>query len=111
MGVFGLALTSFSQWGLENHAAWRAPSEADKIFPWFIADQLPVGVRGLVVAGLLSAAMSSIDSGINSISAVVTFDFYQRFFGKGEGHPQHPRCDDGSYLRRRSESKIEYNQR
>ena len=86
MGVFALALTSFSQWGLENHAAWRAPSEADRIFPWFIADRLPVGVRGLVVAGLLSAAMSSIDSGINSISAVVTVDFYQRFVSKTETH-------------------------
>lgn len=79
MAMLGLALTSFSQYGLENNAAWVAPLDADKKFPWFIADRLPVGVRGLVVAGLLSAAMSSIDSGINSISAVVTVDFYQRF--------------------------------
>ena len=77
--VLALALTSYSQYSLQG-AAWSGPSEADKIFPWFIAHSLPVGVRGLVIAGLLAAAMSSIDSGINSLSAVVTVDIYQRFF-------------------------------
>ena len=84
MAVLGLALTSYSQYGLQG-AGWEGASDPDKVFPWFIAHSLPVGVRGLVVAGLLSAAMSSIDSGINSLSAVVTVDFYQRFFGKKRG--------------------------
>lgn len=48
---------------------------ADKAFPLFIAEQLPPVVTGLVMCGLFAAAMSSIDSGVNSITAVVLNDF------------------------------------
>ncbi len=51
---------------------------ADKMFPHFIARQLPPIVSGLVLAGLFAAAMSSIDSGVNSITAVVLTDFVNR---------------------------------
>lgn len=51
---------------------------ADKIFPMFISGHLPVGVTGLVVTALFAAAMSSIDSGVNSITAVVQTDFLDR---------------------------------
>ena len=85
MAVLGLALTSYSQYGPQG-VGWEGASHPDEVFPWFIAHSLPVGVRGLVVAGLLSAAMSSIDSGINSLSAVVTVDFHQRFRGAGGDH-------------------------
>tara|TARA_B100000809_G_scaffold251750_1_gene285625 strand:+ start:2514 stop:4019 length:1506 start_codon:yes stop_codon:yes gene_type:complete len=81
--ILGLALTSYAEYGPDG-AQWSGPSDADEVFPWFIAHSLPVGVRGLVVAGLLAAAMSSIDSGINSLSAVVTVDFYERFFRKDD---------------------------
>ena len=53
--------------------------DADKLFPDFIGNQLPIGVAGLVVSGMFAAAMSSIDSGVNSISAVVLRDFVDRF--------------------------------
>ena len=52
---------------------------ADDVFPWYIAYRLPVGVSGLVVSAMFAAAMSSIDSGVNSITAVVTTDFFDRF--------------------------------
>lgn len=52
---------------------------ADKLFTHFIAGGLPVGVRGLVIAGLLAAAMSSLSSGVNSSSSVVAVDFVERF--------------------------------
>jgi SSS family transporter len=51
----------------------------DDIFPWFIVQQLPVGISGLVIAGLLAAAMSSLDSSMNSMATVITTDFYRRF--------------------------------
>ena len=51
----------------------------DDIFPWFIAQQLPAGVAGLVIAGLFAAAMSSLDSSMNSMATAVTTDFYRRF--------------------------------
>jgi solute:Na+ symporter, SSS family len=56
----------------------RAADQADKIFPHFIAAHLPPIVSGLVVSGLFAAAMSSVDSGVNSITAVVTSDFVDR---------------------------------
>jgi SSS family solute:Na+ symporter len=45
------------------------------VFPLFIRMYLPDGLRGLVVAALFAAAMSTIDSGANSITAIITMDF------------------------------------
>lgn len=53
--------------------------ENDRIFPLFIANQLPAGVAGLVIAGIFSASMSSLDSSMHSVSTVITVDFYKRF--------------------------------
>jgi len=56
------------------------PARADHAkdaYPVFIVAYMPVGMAGLILAALFAAAMSSIDSGINSISAVVTTDFYR----------------------------------
>lgn len=66
-------------------------AQADKIFPHFIAFQLPPVVTGLVVSGLFAAAMSSIDSGVNSITAVVMTDLLDRFGRKPENEIQHVR--------------------
>ena len=46
-----------------------------RVFPQFIRLYLPSGMRGLVIAALFAAAMSTIDSGANSISTIVTIDF------------------------------------
>lgn len=50
----------------------------DNIVPYFIKTQLPIGVIGLVVAALLAAAMSSLDSDLNSMATVIVDDFYGR---------------------------------
>lgn len=55
---------------------------SDKVFPHFIAHGLPVGISGLVVAALFAVAMSSLDSGINSVAAVLTIDVFNRL-GQG----------------------------
>ncbi len=55
----------------------------DQIFPLFIVQQMPAGVGGLVVAAVFAAAMSSLDSSMNSVTAVLVTDFYQRFTGGG----------------------------
>jgi solute:Na+ symporter, SSS family len=49
--------------------------DGDKIFPWFIAHILPTGLSGLLIAAIFAAAMSSMDSGINSMATVVVNDF------------------------------------
>ncbi len=58
--------------------------ESSKIMPKFIVEELPVGIKGLLVAGVLSAAMSTISSVLNSmtINPVGITDFYNRFSGK-----------------------------
>ena len=47
----------------------------DAIFPLFIAQKFPIGVAGLVVAGIFAAAMSTLDTGMNSIATVVVRDY------------------------------------
>jgi solute:Na+ symporter, SSS family len=53
--------------------------KADAVFPHFIMTELPVGVIGLVLAGLLAAAISSLDSDLNCLSAIFMEDYYKRF--------------------------------
>jgi solute:Na+ symporter, SSS family len=54
-------------------------SEPDAALPTLVGTLLPVGLRGLVVAGLLAALMSSLSSVFNSCSTLVTWDIYKKF--------------------------------
>ena len=60
----------------------------DKAFTYFVSNVLPIGFRGLLIAGLLAAVMSSVDAMINSICAVFIKDLYQKmmFKGRSEQH-------------------------
>jgi solute:Na+ symporter, SSS family len=53
--------------------------ETDSIYPFFVAQQLPVGVSGLVIAALLAATMSTVSSSICSVANLGVEDFYRRF--------------------------------
>lgn len=48
---------------------------SDMVFPTLVAEVLPVGVVGIVLAGLISAIMSSVDSTLNSASTLIVVDF------------------------------------
>lgn len=50
----------------------------DRIFPKFILEELPTGIKGLVMAAVASAAMSAVSSVLNSLTTVFTSDFYNR---------------------------------
>lgn len=52
--------------------------ENDNIFPLFMATQLPLGLSGLVIAGVFAASMSSLDSSMHSVATALTTDFYRR---------------------------------
>jgi len=52
----------------------------DKVLPHFIATQLPPGLAGLLIAAIFAAAMSSIDTSLNSSATVILKDIYQRYF-------------------------------
>ena len=63
--------------------------QGDEVFPTLITELLPVGVRGLVLAALIAAIMSSIDSMLNSVSTMVTLDFIK---------PRYPTLSDKTYI-------------
>lgn len=57
------------------------PSDyGDKIMPHFMVTKIPAGLVGLIVSAILSAAMSTISSGMNSSATVFTVDIYKRYF-------------------------------
>jgi len=60
--------------------------EAQKAFPLIVKHVLPVGVRGIVVAGLLAALMSSLSSVFNASASLFTMDFYSRLHPKVSEH-------------------------
>ncbi|MEJ2545866.1 MAG: hypothetical protein P8Y99_17525, partial [Calditrichaceae bacterium] len=59
---------------------------AQKAFPLLVAYVLPIGIRGLVVAGLLAALMSSLAGVFNASSTLFTMDFYSRLRPKASQH-------------------------
>jgi SSS family transporter len=54
----------------------------DEIFPHFIVNYLPVGVKGLILAGLFAAAMSTLAGSISSLSSSTMLDLYKPYFGQ-----------------------------
>ena len=58
----------------------------DAILPLFISQKIPVGLAGFVIAAIFSAAMSSLDSGMNSIATAFVTDFYRRFKPNASEH-------------------------
>lgn len=58
----------------------QRPISGDAALFRFIATQLPAPIPGLIIAAMLAAIMSTLDSGINSLATVATKDFYTRFY-------------------------------
>ncbi|HVW60149.1 MAG TPA: sodium:solute symporter, partial [Puia sp.] len=52
----------------------------DKVMPHFIVTHVPAGISGLIIAAILSAAMSTISSGMNASATVFLEDIYARYF-------------------------------
>jgi len=84
-----LQFTLFLLVGSAIWAAGLAPAStpSDHLFPMFIVDHLPVGLGGLVVAGILAAAMGTHSSAINSLASSATHDLYAGYTGRTD--PRH----------------------
>jgi SSS family solute:Na+ symporter len=83
LGLAGLAVLGYFQSRPEDlKAGWTVVKDADKLMPHFIVIGLPPGLTGLVIAAILAAAMSSLSSGLNSVSAVMVRDFVGRAGGR-----------------------------
>jgi SSS family solute:Na+ symporter len=67
-------------------AAQLSPSDiGDKVLPHFIVRKLPAGLAGLLIAAIFAAAMSSVDTSLNSSATLVLCDVYKRYFRREAG--------------------------
>jgi len=66
--------------------------ETDYVFIHFVLNELPIGLIGLLVAVILSAAMSSTASELSALSTISTVDFYQNHFVKDRGDRHYMRA-------------------
>ncbi len=74
------------------HPESLAPLEtSDQILAWFVANQMPAGLAGLVIAGIFAASMSSLDSSMHSIATTVVTDWWK---------PSGQTADEAAWLRR-----------
>lgn len=76
----------------------RAPEMAERIFPYFIVSALPEGVTGLLIAAMFAAAMSTVDSGMNSSATLILTDFYKRYINPEVGERESMQLLYGSTL-------------
>ena len=73
----GLALF----WFYQTHPDRALPNmTGDYVLPHYISTELAPGVGGMIIAAILAAVMSTVDSGLNSLATCTTVDFYKRIF-------------------------------
>jgi Na+/proline symporter len=82
-----MVILQFALFLLVGSAIWAAglaPASVpgDELFPAFILHHLPPGLAGLVVAGILAAAMGTHSSAINSLASSTTHDLYASWTGE-----------------------------
>jgi solute:Na+ symporter, SSS family len=82
-----MVIFQFTLFLLVGSAIWSAGlapegTPGDQLFPAFIVNYLPKGLAGLVVAGILAAAMGTHSSAINSLASSATHDLYASWTGR-----------------------------
>jgi SSS family solute:Na+ symporter len=76
MGIGALLWAFYRiQPGLLPAGLWNQP---DRIFPYFIGHQLPAGITGIILAGLMAATMSTLSSDLNSLASILADDYYSK---------------------------------
>jgi SSS family transporter len=74
--VIGLLLWNFHDGQTIQQLGYAAP---DELFPRFIVSGLPVGMSGLLLAGIVAAAMSTLSSSLNALASSTMLDLYEHF--------------------------------
>ena len=74
--AIGTALYVFYR---QHPASLNPMLSVDSTFPQFIAAELPVGLTGLIIAGIFAASMSTLSGTMNSVATLVSVDFYERY--------------------------------
>jgi len=87
--VVGVLLYVFFQLKGVDMASASAPfHKADEIFPYFIINYMPTGVKGFIIAGLFAAAMSTLAGSMSSLSSSAMMVLYKPYFGKNSTDKQ-----------------------
>lgn len=60
-------------------AEYLADGMSDRVFPFFIVNNLPAGFTGLLIASIFAAGMSTISTSVNSSSTVILTDYYKKY--------------------------------
>ncbi|KQR70970.1 sodium:solute symporter [Pedobacter sp. Leaf176] len=68
---------------LRMESSLQPADYGDKIMPHFMVTKIPIGLVGLIVSAILSAAMSTISSGMNASATVFSVDIYKRYIKPG----------------------------
>jgi solute:Na+ symporter, SSS family len=87
--LMGLAIYAFYQ-AFPERLSDEILQRPDKILPFFVMHEVPIGISGIIIAAIFAASMSSFDSGLNCIVATITIDWYKRIIRPGQ--------DDKKYL-------------
>lgn len=82
LSLIGLALGAYVIANPAFHKLVSSLGKDDYLMPVFIMNVLPHGIKAIIFVAIMSAGMSSLDSGINSLSAVTIRDFVNPFFLK-----------------------------
>ena len=78
---FGLGTALFVYF--KHHPGQLDPTlKNDAILPVFVMAMFPAGMKGVLISGVFAAAMSSLDSSMNSMASVLVNDYYRRFKGE-----------------------------
>jgi SSS family transporter len=77
--MFGLSFVGLALLAYFTHHDLPAAYATDKILPYFISQAFPSGAVGLVIAAILAASLSSVDSAINACTSVLVVDLWGRF--------------------------------
>jgi SSS family transporter len=92
--MIGLSFVGLALFAYFQHHPLPAGSETDKLLPYFMSVAFPIGAVGLVIAAIMAASLSSIDSAINACSSVAVVDLYNRLWKGRTVHGGASTADD-----------------
>lgn len=87
---FSIGTLLFLYYQQQPNAVNIALDSQDTIYPWFIVNELPVGIAGLVITAIFAAAMGALNGSVNCVATVFTNDLFRPFS---------PNLSEKTYLR------------
>lgn len=75
-----IGTTLFAFYSHSDKLVQAGITKGDEVFPYFIATEVPAGLKGLIIAAIVAAAMSTVDSALNCSATVMLLDFHKRYF-------------------------------